>query len=300
MKRIFTLNIILLLTTFLFTSCAQKEDTHYQKEIKEWHTKRIENLTKPTGWLSLAGLYWLSEGDNTFGTGTSNKIIFKDVKAPEVIGKYVKNGDDIIFISTSGVKVTSDSNIVTETKIKADVSGKPTILELGTLSWYIIKRGEKYGIRLRDTANPNITGFKGIEMFDIDPAWRVAAKYVAFDEPKKITIPNILGQIEEEDSYGELRFKIDNKEYSLVTTGTETPYFIIFNDETNGNETYGAGRFLVIEGADSTGNTFIDFNKAYNPPCAFTKYATCPIPPKENMLHAEITAGEKNYHGAGH
>ena len=300
MKQIFPLSTIILLIIFLFTSCTPQEDTPYQKEIKEWHKKRIENLLQPTGWVSLAGLYWLSEGENTFGSGTANKIIFKDVTAPEVIGTYIKNGDEIIFISADGVEVISDSNVVLETKVAADITGNPTILELGTLSWYIIKRGEKYGIRLRDSANPNIANFKGIEMYDIDPAWRVPAQYISFDEPKKITIPNILGMVEEEDSFGELRFKINGKEYNLLTTGKTTPYFIIFNDKTNGKETYGAGRFLVVEGADSTGNTFIDFNKAYNPPCAFTKFATCPLPPDENKLRVEITAGEKNYHGAGH
>lgn len=282
-------------------SCSPKEETAYEKEVKEWHAKRIENLTKPTGWLSLAGLHWLDEGENTFGTETTkNKIVFSDVNAPEIIGKYVKEGDKIIFSSAEDVEVIVDNSVKNETEVKADITGSPTMFEWGSLNWYIIKRGEKYGIRLIDTANPNITNFPGIEMFDVDPAWKIEAQFVEFSEPKKIIIPNILGMMEEEESFSELRFEIDGEKFSLITTGKETPYFIIFADETNGDETYGAGRFLYVDSPDSTGRTFIDFNKSYNPPCAFSKYATCPLPPDENKLRVKITAGEKAFHGVGH
>jgi len=298
MNRFIQILFSFLFLVFSLSSCSSPEDTPYQKEIKEWHKERVDRLTEPTGWLSLAGLHWLEMGENTFGKSAENKITFKVAEAPEVIGSYFWEGDKIIFKSAEGVNVISDSSVVTDIEVFADVTGKPTLLEWGTLSWFIIKRGEKYGIRLRDTANPNLANFEGIEMYDIDPAWRVEAQYVAFENPKKIAIPNILGMIDEEDSFGELQFRIEDKNYSLATTGKTTPYFIIFADMTNGRETYGAGRFMVVEGADSTGKTYIDFNKAYNPPCGFTKYATCPLPPEENKLRVEITAGEHAYHGA--
>ena len=298
MNRFITTLFTFSLLLFTFFACVPKEDTPYQKEIKEWHKARVDRLIQPTGWLSLAGLHWLGEGENTFGKSTGNKIAFKVAEAPEVIGSYFKDGDKITFKPFDGVDVTCDSNIVdSEIEILADVTGTPTLLEWGTLSWYIIKRVDKYGIRLRDTANPNLSHFLGIEMFDIDPAWKVEAQYVPFDEPKLIAIPNVLGTVENDSSFGELRFKIEGKGYSLATTGKSTPYFLIFADMTNGKETYGAGRFLVVEGSDSTGKTFIDFNKAYNPPCGFTRYATCPLPPEENKLRVEITAGEKAYKG---
>lgn len=299
--KLFLFPPILFLLAFI--ACAPtKADSPYQKEIKEWHAKRIENLTQPTSWLSLAGLHWLDEGDNTFGNGAGNKITFQNVKAPEVIGTYIKNGGEIFFKSAEGVEVMNDSSIIKETKIVADADGDPTVLEWGSLSWYIIKRGERYGIRLRDTQNPNLLNFEGIELFDIDPAWKVKARFVAFEESKKIAIPNILGMIDEVDSFGELQFQVEGKEYSLAVTGPadRSAYFFVFADLTNGKDTYGAGRFLVVDGVDSTGVTTIDFNKAYNPPCAFSKYATCPLPPEENKLRVEITAGEKAYHGAGH
>lgn len=298
MNRVIQILFSLLFFVFSFSSCSSSEDTPYQKEIKEWHKERVERLTEPTGWLSLAGLHWLEEGENTFGKSDENKITFKVAEAPEVIGSYFLEGDKIIFKSAEGVNVISDSAEVTDIEVFADVPGKPTLLEWGTLSWFIIKRGDKYGIRLRDTANPNLANFVGIEMYAIDPAWRVEAQYVAFEQPRKIAIPNILGMIDEEDSFGELQFQINGKKYSLATTGKKTPYFLIFADMTNGRETYGAGRFLVVEGTDSTGKTYVDFNKAYNPPCGFTKYATCPLPPEENKLKVEITAGEYAYHGA--
>ncbi len=152
---------------------------------------------------------------------------------------------------------------------------------------------------LRDLEAPLVKEFKGIERFPVDTAWRIEAEFKPYESPKKIFVPNILGDVEDEIISGQLVFSIENKKFTLDPINSGNRFFIIFADETNGESTYGAGRFLYTDKPDSTGTVILDFNKAYNPPCAFTKYATCPLPPEENRLGIKITAGEKNY-GEGH
>ena len=168
------------------------------------------------------------------------------------------------------------------------------MLKHNTLRWFVIKRGERYAIRLRDLESPFLKEFHGIETFIVDSKWKLKAKFVP-TAGKKIAILDITGQTSQQDSPGVLVFTIAGKEYKLdaLTEGEE--FFIIFGDKTNKKETYGAGRFVYATKPDAEGYTFLDFNKAYNPPCAFTPYATCPLPPKQNLLPIEIKAGEKNY-----
>ncbi|MCX8009993.1 MAG: DUF1684 domain-containing protein, partial [Ignavibacteria bacterium] len=153
--------------------------------------------------------------------------------------------------------------------------------------------------RLRDLEAPLVKNFKGIETYPIDKNWKIESQFIPYTSPKPIQIPTVIGTIEEDTARGYLAFQIDGEEFRLDPTSEGEKLFVIFADETNGKETYGAGRFLYVDKPDSTGKTYIDFNKSYNPPCAFTKYATCPLPPKQNRLKIKITAGEKNFEG-GH
>jgi len=175
-------------------------------------------------------------------------------------------------------------------------------LSYGTLMWYIHKVDDKYAVRLKDSENPARIHFKGIETYPIDAKWRIKAKFEPYDPPKHLPIPNIMGFNTDEISPGRLVFKVKGKTYSLdpILEVGEKDYFIIFGDKTNGIETYGAGRFVYASPPDSDGFTYIDFNKAYNPPCVFTKYATCPLPPPQNRLPFKVTAGEKKSAGAHH
>jgi uncharacterized protein (DUF1684 family) len=177
----------------------------------------------------------------------------------------------------------------------SDLSDNPTILSYETLRWFVIKRGEKYGIRLRDLTSDTISYFRGIERFPVQDKWKIKAKFVESNPPMKIMIPSIIGTVNESYSPGALVFEIDDKEFKLSPTKSGSRFFIVFADLTSGEETYGAGRFLYTNGPDSNNIVLLDFNKAYNPPCAFTKYATCPLPPDENKLKIRISAGEKNY-----
>ncbi len=295
--------ILLGFLIFSFFSCEEGKTVRvsdkYKTEIENWHNKRITNLKKETGWLNLVGLFWLKEGENNFGSDASNDIQFPSDQSPAFIGKIVKKDSVITTSINENVNVTFNDKPVKKIVMKNDISGDPTVLSLNSLRWFIIKRGEKYGVRLRNLEVKLLTEFEGIERFPINKKWKIQAKYVAFDKPKKIAIPTIIGTIEEEEIFGTLNFAIDNKDYSLSPTQAGKGLFIVFADLTSGAETYGGGRFLYVDGPDSNNNVILDFNNAYNPPCAFTKYATCPLPPDENKLRVEITAGEKNY-GKGH
>lgn len=291
--------VIILATIIIFCSCKPEKNirpvsTEYKNEVEEWHKKRIENLKNENGWLNLVGLFWLEDGENSFGSDEKNKIIFPE-NAPAEIGKIIKKDSLIIFESNKSVNVFSDGKKVDKLEMKIDLSGKPTILELGNLKWFIIKRDEKYGIRLRDLNSDLIKNFNGIERFPIDVSWKINAKFIPYEKPKEVEIPTIIGTIEKEFSPGKLNFKIDDKEYFLEPTSAGEKLFLVFADLTSGEETYGAGRFLVVDKPDSNNNVIVDFNKSYIPPCAFTKFATCPLPTDENKIKVRITAGEKNF-----
>ncbi len=297
--KIIAATLTLIFTAGLFSGCSKKADDAYTKEVKEWRKNRAERLLTPGGWLSLVGLHWLQDGENTFGSDDSNDIVFIE-KAPAFIGSFNKDGGSVTIKINADVDVYVDSVSVKDTVMMNDISGSPTVFKYGSLSWYLIERaGDKFGIRVKDSESELIKNFEGIESYPVDSTWKIEAEYVQYDPPKKIVIPNIIGTSEEVDCPGKLIFKIDGKEYSLDVQDSGRRFFIVFGDETNGEETYGAGRFITVDKPDSTGKTFIDFNISYNPPCIFTKYATCPLPSKDNILRTKITAGEKNY-GAGH
>jgi uncharacterized protein (DUF1684 family) len=297
MQKIF---LFILLAIIIWSCSGQNNNApkKYVKEINQWHKERVERLKQDNGWLNLVGLHWLEEGRNTFGSDESNDIVFPS-KAPEFIGTYYLNDSKVSVNINEGVKVLADEAEVDSMQVKTDMSADPTLMENGTLNWYIIKRGDKYGIRLRDLEAELVKNFDGVDRFPIDTTWRVKAEYVPYNPPKTVKIPTIINTINEAKVNGKLVFDIKGNKYSIDPLPSGEGFFIIFADKTNGEETYGAGRFLYAEKPDSVGTTVLDFNKAYNPPCAFTNYATCPLPPKSNQLRVEITAGEKNY-GEGH
>lgn len=291
-----------ILFIILLSSCTQKQDEQYVSNIKEWQRQRIESLTDPESWLSLSGLFWLREGENSFGAAKNNQIVFPGNNLPAQIGITILKADSVYTKIRPDVKVFCDNKPVSFIKMIPDVEKNKTVLRLASLSWFIIKRGDKYAIRLRDSENPAIKNFKGIQTFPIDKKWRVKARMEFYDPPKKVEIPTVLGTIVEEESPGALLFEINGKNYRLDPLGkkSDKQLFIIFSDETSGWETYGGGRFLEVDNVDSNGITYIDFNKAYNPPCAFSDYATCPLPPQQNKLKLRIEAGEKKYNGHSH
>ena len=291
---------ILFLILFLFNGCKndnleQKGSPSYITSIEEWQKDRITNLKSADGWLNLVGLYWLKPGDNKFGTDLGNDIVFPRGMAPGVIGTFSLNDGVVSVNIIPGVRVICNGQPVSEMTLQDDMSGNPTVLELGYLRWFIIKRGDMYGVRVRDLNAPMVRDFKGIETFPINEDWRITAKLSPNNPPKIITVQSVIGTSEHDTVNASLVFSIKGKEYRLDPLVEGNQFFIIFADETNGEETYGAGRFLYADQPDAEGNVILDFNKAYNPPCTFTEYATCPLPPKQNYLPIKITAGEKKY-----
>jgi hypothetical protein len=281
-------------------SCNSKKETVdaglHKKEIDEWHAKRVERLKSETGWLNVAGLYWLKEGFNTFGSSGENDIVFPEGKIPTQAGTFIVKSNVVEIEVAPDVEITSQAIPVAKMVVYADSMRSPQ-LEYGSLRWFIIRRENLIGIRLRDLENPPLKEFKGIERFPVSVDWRVEARFQKYDPPREIEITNILGQTYSQPSPGALVFEVDGAEYRLdaVDEGGDE-YFMIVGDKTNEDETtYPSGRYMYVSPPNENDMIILDFNKLYNPPCAFTPYATCPLPPRQNVLDLAITAGELNY-----
>lgn len=291
MKYNFRIQIVLF-SLILLGSFSSYGQATYEADIKNWHTQRETSLKSENGWLNLAGLFWLQAGNNTFGSDKSNAVKFP--KGDAFIGSFMlKNGQVNIEILPNS-KVYSGDSIIKKAVIFSE-GAKPVILQHQSLRWFVIKRGNLYGIRLRDLEHPAVTTFQGVEMFPIDSQWRVEARLELADSNHKIPITDVLGMTSLQNSPGALVFDLQGKTYRLDVVWEGEQLFILFGDDTNGDSTYDSGRFLYAVKPDANGKTILDFNKATNPPCAFTVFATCPLPPKQNMLLLTITAGEKKF-----
>jgi uncharacterized protein (DUF1684 family) len=287
--------IISFLSILLFTGCEQKSkaSSEYLEEIKQWDQKRSTRLKAEDGWLNLVGRSWLKPGENKFGSAKENDVVIESDKVPEYIGVFILQDSIVTMKVNDGIEVLYKGNPVKEMVLVGDENKDMTVFEYSTVRWNLIIRNEQYGIRFRDTESDLVKNFSGIERFVVDSNWIVSAKFETYNPPKIISVPNVLGHVDEEPSPGAVVFTRDNQSHRVDVIDAGERVWLIFADETSGEETYGGGRFLYADKADSTGNIKIDFNKAYNPPCVFTKFATCPLPPKQNYLKVKITAGEK-------
>jgi uncharacterized protein (DUF1684 family) len=290
--RIVSQLFMILLTLNACNLNGDSSNDAYSKEIKRWKEKRLGRLKSENGWLNLAGLFWLEEGVNTIGSDSSNSIIYPE-KAPPRMGKYMLRNGQVSFIPEPGAGVLMDGKPIEELEIDTDKTGKPTLLESGSLAWFIIERGDQFGIRLRDYEHPSINQLTHIESYPADPAWKIEATFEEYEEPRELLIPTIIGTVEKNMCPGILRFNVNGVQQEFYPVAAGKKLFVIFADGTSALETYGGGRFLYLDRPDKRGLVIIDFNKAFNPPCAFTAYATCPLPPRENFLTVRIEAGEK-------
>lgn len=251
----------------------------YQSEIAAWRQQREANLRRDGSWLTVTGLFWLREGTNRFGAGPADEIVLP-AGAP-VAGSFELHKGKVTAKVSSGTR-----------ELRPDTDD---MVQVGRLRLYLIQRGDRYAIRLKDPESPFLRDFHGLEYFPAREEYRVTARFVP--EPRKIPIANIVGQTELDDSPGYAVFQLHGREFRLYPVLEEPgakELFFIFRDATAGKETYGAGRFLYTS-LPNNGTVVLDFNKAYNPPCAFTPYATCPLPPSENRIAVRIEAGEKKY-----
>jgi uncharacterized protein len=276
----------------LLLSCYQSNPAtkdSYSAEIDKWRSDRHARLMSDDGWLTLVGLEWLHDGTNE---------LTLPAHPPVTVRLILKNGN-VTMQPGPGVAIDGP----TELRDDTDPQG-PTVVPVGTLKFQIIKRadrnGERFGVRMKDTQSVARKDFKGLDSFATNPAYRVEARFEPYQPPKKIAITNVLGMTSDETSPGALVFNLQGRNFRIdpILEQGEKDLFIIFKDATSGRETYAAARYLYARPPDASGKTIVDFNKAYNPPCVFTPYATCPLPPPQNRLPIRIEAGEKKY--AGH
>ena len=278
------------------------EDDAYLKEIRKWRAERLDEINGDNGWTTLVGLFWLNQGHNKFGSDPSNDIVLPRHSSPKFAGSIRLDKDVVHLDASPNAGITSADGSAGKMVLQSDAIRKPTVLKMGSLTFFVIKRGEKFGLRVKDKQHPARTRFAGLDYFPIDLKWRLNAKFEPYDPPKIVPIVNVLGMVENMTSPGALVFEMNRNTYRLdpVLEKGSKQLFIIFADKTTGKQTYGAGRYLYAEPPGSDGKVVVDFNKAHNPPCAFTKFATCPLPPRQNRLAIRVEAGEKKYAGAGH
>jgi len=277
-------------------------DEAYRSEVRAWRTEREARLKADGGWLTLAGLFWLNEGPNRFGTDPAGDIVLPQGSAPAKAGVFeLRAGLVTVALQPGANGRVAGKPLSGPIAMRPDASGSPDVLEMGTLSMSVIERGGRLGIRLKDRNSPVRKGFAGLRWFDVREDYKVEARWVSHPQPKPVKVPNVLGQTESMPSPGYAEFTLNGKPVRLDGV-LEDPHaeqlFFILRDQTSGKETYGAGRFLYAD-LPKAGKVVLDFNKAYNPPCAFTAYATCPLPPPQNWMPVRVEAGELDY-GKGH
>jgi len=279
----------------LAVACRQEPkpvvDHAYPDSIAEYRKTRVERLTRPDGWLSVVALLPLADGKN-------------DVELPSTPPKHaamtLQNGK--VTLAPDPAFAIDGKPVAAPAELHNDTEEVPyTKVQYGDMLFFIHKVGDNFGVRVKDPKSERRSGFKGIDFYPVDPKWRVEARFEPYNPQKHIPMPNVSGITTDEVSPGALVFTLDGKEYRIdpILEQGEKDYFLIIKDATSGRETYGAARYLYAAPPDANGKTVIDFNKAYNPPCAFTPYATCPLPPPQNRLPIRIEAGEKKYAG-GH
>jgi uncharacterized protein (DUF1684 family) len=272
-------------------------DPAYQEEIEAWRARRESRLRSEDGWLTLVGLHWLEPGENRLGSAPDNPVALPPGTAPEQAGSLLVTDGKVTVRAAEGVDLRVDGEPVTDREIRSDADGGPDVLQLGRLSFYLIRRGERLGVRVKDPESEVRLGFTGMEHFPVDASYRLEADFVPYDEPEKREVPTAIGIPQSMLAPGYVSFTLGGEDLRLeplVNRPEDESYFFIFSDATSGKETYGGGRFMYTERA-AAGKVILDFNKAYNPPCVFTPYATCPLPPPGNTLPVRIEAGEKVY-----
>jgi len=268
----------------------------YVQAVDAWHAGRVARLAAEDGWLTLIGRDWLNPGENTLGSAPGSTVLLPEGSAPAKAGLFQLEGSTVRFRAFPGSGLLLNGKPVTEAVLRSDADGKPDVLQAGRVSFYVIRRGNRFGVRLKDPENPARKAFHGVPRYPVDPAWRVEADFMAYATPQIRDIPTVLGTTEPMTSPGLLKFKVGGREVSLepmVEDPDHPEFFLIFKDTTSTRGTYPAGRFLYAE-MPKNGKVILDFNRAINPPCAFTIFATCPLPPKQNQLTVDIPAGEKN------
>ena len=272
-------------------------DPAYQQSFEKWKGELVDDLKEE--WLPLAGLFWLKPGENSFGTDPKNAVVFP--KGPAHAGSFTLQVKTVTVKFAQGTNATITGKPVTMAELQPDTTGNATVVELGNLRLHVIVRGERIGIRLKDLESDAVRQYHGPQFFPLDLSYRVTATWLPSDGKQTVDVPNVLGDVSPTPIAGTAVFKINGQELRLTDLGGDAAsgLFFVFSDPTSKTDTYPGGRFLTTEPV-TNGTVVLDFNRAYNPPCAVTPYATCPLAPKENRLSVAIRAGEEYDHKHAH
>lgn len=292
----------LLATSALLCSFACAQQAGYLKEISKAREASAAAAKSPNGWLTLVALEWLKPGETTVGSAPDNRVRLAGL--PAHLGVIVVDGISSTLRPPPGgfaADVVVDGRVLVAGPLLNDATGQPTVLRSGTVTMTVIARGDRLYLRVKDSQAPTRVNFHGLNWYPADLRYRLKARWIPYTPPKLVSIPNVLGQVASQTSPGAVEFEVGGKSYRLdATGGDDKELSFIFRDLTSRTVTYGAGRFLETSGPDhglkQPGTLVVDFNRAYNPPCAYTPYATCPLPPEQNRLNVAIPAGEKRYH----
>lgn len=293
MKKSFPAILILI----LFSACGQAVPSFdvaaYEAEVLEWRAGRIDRLKAPQGYLTQTGLFWLDKGSYSFGSSADNDVRIPG-NAAAVIGVLDVGDTGVHMTVADGVDVQSDSRAVQSILISDDTTEMPVQITHRSLAWTVVKRDGRFAVRVRDFEHPFVATFGPLPYFDIDPTLRLSATLHRYDEPRIANVGTVIeGLGYHPESPGTVQFEIDSKLHELEAYTSGERLFFVFGDETNRNDTYGAGRFLYADAPGEDGRTVLDFNLAYSPPCAFNDFSTCPVASPRNRLPLRIEAGEK-------
>ncbi len=293
--------LILVICINLNSCDSINEDPAFIQAELEWRQSRDEQMQEPSSWLTIAGLFWLQEGPNTFGTNPSNRLQLPAGSAPDFAGTFMLEDGDVKMIPAPGAEIRIGDEVIGERVLRSDATRGTEILELNALRLWVIERSDRIAIRMRDFNEPRFLNYTGLDFYPPTSDYRFVAEFIPYESPKRIEMATVVGTSTTSVSPGYVKFALDGEEYTLdaFRTGRADMLHFVFKDGTSGDETYGASRFMdspILE----DGTVDLNFNKAYNPPCAYTPYATCPLPPSQNILTVRIEAGEKNYPGTLH
>lgn len=271
---------------------ARPDASSLRADWRAWHERRVERLTAEDGWLTLIDLAFLEEGETTIGRAEGSDLRYAHI-ASDHLGRFIRTGNVARFEAAPGASVTADGAPVERMTLVGDDAGTPTVLRSGPVSIILIRRGGAPALRVRDNQSPTRLQFRGVETWEYDESFRIPARIEPAREGETIAVTDVLGNTADQPLAATLVCTIDGREVRLdATEGGPDSYFIVFGDATNGDGSHGGGRFIYVPTGEN-GATVIDFNYAYNPPCAFTDYSTCPLPTQNNRLPMPIEAGEK-------
>ena len=276
----------------------------HRDSVEAWKASRQKAIYGPSGWATVLGLWWVEPGEITIGSDSTNRVTLPRDHSPGRVGSVFISKDSTWFVAAKGVKATVDSAPVTSVRLHSDLEPKATLLRAGSLMIYYLVREDrgvwKHALRIKDTASVARAAAAPFRYFPTDIKWRLQAKFVKSPKPDSLNIISVLGTETRMSHEGDVHFAIDGAKYSLMVIREPEDHgkdlFVMFTDSTSRKETYPATRYLWVSPPDSLGRTVVDFNKAYNPPCAFTKFATCPFPPKGNHIGVRVEGGEWNPH----